>query len=259
LEQVVVIKGLDYFRNYFKDFQESYILIGGTACDVLMDEAGLKFRATKDLDIVLCAEALNAAFVVRFWEFVKEGGYKHKERSSGDKQFYRFNKPLNPEFPYMLELFSRKPDELVLDADTHLTPIPIEEDISSLSAILLDDDYYQCIENGRLIIDGASILGPEYIVPFKAKAWLDLSRRKADGEAIDSKQIKKHRNDVFRVFVLLSPEQPVMVAEGIKHDMKKFVEAMPNQQGLDMKSLGLKGMSLDDVLQNLTIIYMLES
>jgi hypothetical protein len=254
-----VVKGLDYFREYFKDFQDSYILIGGAACDVLMSEAGLDFRATKDLDIVLCAEALDGRFVAKFWEFVKEGGYEHKEKSTGDKQFYRFNKPSNPEFPFMLELFSRKPDELVLEGDSELTPIPVDEDVSSLSAILLDDDYYQCIEDGRLIIDGVSILGPEYILPFKAKAWLDLSNRKAAGEAVDSKQIKKHRNDVFRVFVLLSPEQRVDVADGVKNDMQKFIDAMPNEQGLDINNLGINNSSLDDVLQNLMIIYMLGS
>lgn len=254
-----MVKGLDYFREYFKDFQDSYTLIGGVACDLAMAEAGIDFRATKDLDIVLCTEVLDSAFVAKFWEFVKEGGYEHKEKSTGDKQFYRFNKPSNPEFPFMLELFSRKPDELVLEGDSELTPIPVDEDVSSLSAILLDDDYYQCIEDGRLIIDGVSILGPEYILPFKAKAWLDLSNRKAAGEAVDSKQIKKHRNDVFRVFVLLSPEQRVDVANGVKNDMQKFIDAMPNEQGLDINNLGINNSSLDDVLQNLMIIYMLGS
>lgn len=252
-----MIKGLDYFQNYFNDFQDSYILIGGAACYVLMDNVGLDFRATKDLDIVLCAEALDAAFVAKFWAFVKVGNYEHKEKSTGEKQFYRFNKPSNPEFPFMLELFSRKPDELVLDDNSHLTPIPVDEDISSLSAILLDDDYYQCIENGRLIINGLSVLGPEYILAFKARAWLDLTERSSAGEAIDSKNIKKHRNDVFRVFALLSPDQRVDIAERIKVDMQKFIDAMSKEESLDIKTLGLKSLSLDEVLGNLALIYQL--
>ncbi len=254
-----MVKGLEYFREYFKDFQDRYILIGGVACDLVMNEAGLDFRATKDLDIILCAEAIDGVFVAKFWQFVKDGGYEHQEKSTGDKQFYRFNKPTNTEFPYMLELFSRKPDGLVLGDDNHLTPIPIDDDISSLSAILLDDDYYQCTENGRLIIDGVSILGPEYVLVFKARAWLDLTERKNAGEAVDSKNIKKHRNDVFRIFALLSPEQQVEIAEGIKVDMKKFVVAMSNEEGLDIQQLGLRNLSLDDVINNLELIYKLES
>lgn len=31
-----------------------------------------------------------------------------------------------------------------------LTPLPIDEDISSLSAILLDDDYYEFLKQGKV-------------------------------------------------------------------------------------------------------------
>ena len=34
-------------------------------------------------------------------------------------------------------------------------------DISSLSAILLDDDYYQVLLNGRVMENGFSVLRPE--------------------------------------------------------------------------------------------------
>lgn len=252
-----MVRGLEYFREYFKDFQDSYVLIGGVACDLAMDEAGIDFRATKDLDIVLCAEAIDGAFVAKFWQFVKDGGYEHQEKSTGDKQFYRFNKPINIEFPYMLELFSRKPDWMVLGDDSHLTPISVDEEVSSLSAILLDDDYYQCAKNGRLVIDGVSILKPEYILAFKARAWLDLAERKNIGETVDSKNIKKHRNDVFRLFALLSPEQRIEISAGIKEDMKKFVTAMSNEDGLNIQQFGLKNLSVIDVIENLILIYQL--
>jgi hypothetical protein len=49
-----MVKGLDIFREHFSDFQDSYIMIGGTACELAMDEIGDDFgRTTKDLDIVL--------------------------------------------------------------------------------------------------------------------------------------------------------------------------------------------------------------
>lgn len=82
-----MVRGQDIFREYFKDFQKSYVLIGGVACYLTMDEAGLDFRATKDLDIVLCAEALDAAFITRFWSFVKAGGYQNQQKRTTDKQF----------------------------------------------------------------------------------------------------------------------------------------------------------------------------
>lgn len=42
-----MVKGLDVFRKHFKDFQQSYVLIGGVACYLNMEEAGLDFRATR--------------------------------------------------------------------------------------------------------------------------------------------------------------------------------------------------------------------
>ena len=130
----------------------------------------MDFRATKDLNIVLCAEALDSAFIARFWEFVKAGGYQNQQKSTGGKQFYRFDKPVTEGFPFILELFSRVPDQLSLAVDAHLTPIPADEEISSLSTILMDDDYYQCIQNGKAVIDDIPVLSAEFILPFKARA-----------------------------------------------------------------------------------------
>jgi hypothetical protein len=58
-----MIKGLECFTEYFRRYADQYVLIGGTACTLLMEEAGLEFRATKDVDIVLGIEALDRAFV----------------------------------------------------------------------------------------------------------------------------------------------------------------------------------------------------
>jgi hypothetical protein len=140
-----MVKGLDKFREHFAGFSDQYVLIGGVASDLVMGQAGVEFRATRDLDIVLSIEALNEDFVQSFWAFVVQAGYQHQQKNSGKKIFYRFERPADTDFPYMLEIFSRKPDTLILAEDSHLTPIPVEEDISSLSAILLDDDYYQFI------------------------------------------------------------------------------------------------------------------
>ncbi len=251
---MAAIRGLTNFRDHFAGFEAEYVLIGGVASHLALDQAGLEFRATKDLDIVLCAEALSAEFVRRFWVFVGAGKYEVQERSDGKKQFYRFKKPENAEYPFMLELFCRKPDEIELDAEGHLTPVPMDEEISSLSAILLDDDYYACIKRGRTVIDGVSILGPEYVLLFKARAWLDLSKRKASGEKVDSKHIKKHRNDVFRLFPLLSENQRVESAASIRDDMKEFVGAMRAEQGLDIARLG-NVRNLNEVLAEMRSIY----
>ena len=114
-----------------------------------MSEEGLDFRATKDIDLVLIIEAVDVNFGKKFWEYVKQAGYEHCNKSSGVSQFYRFTHPSSNQFPAMIELFSRKSDAIQLPESAVLTPLPIDEDISSLSAILLDGDYYDFLKQGN--------------------------------------------------------------------------------------------------------------
>ena len=85
-----------------------------------------------------------------------------------------------------------------------LPPIHISDEISSLSAILLNDEYYQFLIGGVEEIDCIQVLNYTHIIPFKAKAWLDLKSRKENGEQVDTKNITKHKNDVFRLSQLIT-------------------------------------------------------
>lgn len=108
-----MVKGLDIFREWFAAYADQYVLIGGTAATLTMEDAGLEFRATKDLDIVLHVEALTPAFGEAFWKFVDAGKYEIRQASeTGKPNFYRFIKPGDERFPVMVELFARAPDGL---------------------------------------------------------------------------------------------------------------------------------------------------
>ena len=220
-----MVRGLDSFKEWFTGYENYYALIGGTACYMLMSEVGEDFRATRDIDMVLLVEALDAKFGARLWEYIKAGSYEHRQASNKKPQFYRFTKPVSSDYPYMIELFSRQIEGTILTDDAILTPIPLEDDISSLSAILLDSDYYSLLKSGIRVIDGLPILGAEHLIPFKAKAWLDLTDRKAKGGQIDSKHIKKHLNDVITLSDLLQPEKRVDLPESVRSDLIKFMAA----------------------------------
>lgn len=249
-----MVKGFESFKAWFQGYEEQYTIIGGTACDILMAEEGMNFRATKDIDLVLIVEAMTADFGRRFWGYILEAEYQHCNKSTGVPQFYRFSQPKSDAYPTMIELFSRRVDAIDLPDDAVLTPLPIDEDISSLSAILLDDDYYSFLRSGRVQVDGVTVLGPEYLIPFKAKAWLDLSERKSKGEQVDSKNVKKHRNDVFRLTDLIDPEQRIATPETVWQDMNKFIEAMHKDQ-VDLKQLGIVGRKQEDILEELLRVY----
>ena len=249
-----MVRGIQRFQEHFRDHADQYVLIGGAACDLIMQEAALPFRGTKDLDIVLCVEVLDTSFAEAFWAFVRAGKYEVQQKSSGEKRYYRFMKPAEEDYPYMLELFSRKPDAFPLTSGSHLTPIPLGEDVSSLSAILLNDAYYQFLHSGKRMIAGISVVGTEHLIPLKASAWIDLSERKKRGEPVDSKSITKHRNDIFRLYRVLDPSLRLAVPEAIREDMAVFLDAM-TAETVDLKSLGITGTDKDGVLETLHRCY----
>ncbi|MHB1137231.1 MAG: hypothetical protein ACYC1X_10635 [Coriobacteriia bacterium] len=242
------------FRGRFAGFEDRYVLIGGAAVEVAMDAAGLQFRVTKDLDIVLHVEALDAEFASAFWAFVADGGYEYKEKSTGKPTLYRFSKPTDESFPYMLELFSRRPELIEPSADCHLTPLPIAEEVSSLSAILLDDDYYDFVQEGTRVDGGLSVLVPEYIVPLKARAWIDLTERHERGENVSRGDIKKHRNDIIRLSQLISPGALIALPDAVGGDLRQFV-ARSLHDGAEPKAFGVIGMTLEDVRSLLDAVY----
>jgi hypothetical protein len=231
-----VVVGIDKFREHFAGHEEQYAIIGGAACGLLFDAAGLDFRATKDIDMVLCVEVVDAAFGKAFRAFLDAGGYQARERSDGAKEFYRFHKPTDQSFPFMIELFSRKPGTLDLPDDATLTPIPVEEDVVSLSAILLDEGYYEALQAAKRKLDGVTIIDETLLIPFKARAFLDLKTRSDAGENVDSKNIKKHRNDVFRLVQLLPGGASVEISGPIRIDLERFVELAQADEALDPKA-----------------------
>ena len=249
-----MVTGMESFKEWFKGNESQYAIIGGTACDILMTEEGLDFRATKDIDLVLIIEAVDGAFGRKFWEYIKQAGYEHCNKSTGLPQFYRLSHPASNHYPVMIELFSRKSDAIPLPEDAVLTPLPIDEDISSLSAILLDDDYYEFLKQGKMSVDGVTVLDAAYLIPFKAKAWMDLTDRRAAGEHIDSKNIKKHKNDVFRLTELIDTSVVIETPGGVYDDMQKFVDRMRDEL-IDIKQLGLAGRTKEQILRELAELY----
>ena len=177
-----MIRGLDLFREHFADYRKAFVLIGGVACHEWLSTQGLAFRATKDMDMVLVVEAVDAAFVRRFWEFIETGKYAGRFKADDDRQVYRFDKPANDKYPVMIEIFSRKPSNLDLAEGQQIVPIKLDADSASLSAILLNDDYYELVRQQHNEENNLPFANPAALVPLKARAYLDLANRAASGE-----------------------------------------------------------------------------
>lgn len=217
-----MVRGLDVFKNYFERFPNNYVIIGGTACDIIIDDAGFIPRTTKDIDVVLVVEALSSEFVNQFWKFIRDGNYQQREKGKDEKEYYRFIRPANPDFPHQIELFSRTPDVIVLDASSHLTPIPVDEGLLSLSAILLNDDYYHYIIQHSQVEAGLHYANIEALICLKAKAYLEIKERIENGRHEDAKHLRKHKTDVFWLTLMLSSNSEFELPKTIQDHVNQF-------------------------------------
>ena len=251
-----MVTGIDKFREHFGAHEGQYAIIGGTACDLLFDAAGLDFRATRDIDMVLCVEVVDAEFGRAFHAFLDAGGYQARERSDGHREFYRFHRPTDPDFPFMIELFARRPVDLDLPEDAIYTRIPVDQDIVSLSAILLDDAYFEALQTAKHQVDGVTIVDQTLLIPFKARAVLDLITRSEEGANVDRKDIRKHRNDVFRLTQLLPEDARVTLPEPIHRDLLAFVNLARADENLNPEAFGVP-FTRDEAADLLSTVYRL--
>ena len=141
-----VVRGVERFAQAMSAHADDYVLIGGGACSILFDEAGQSFRATDDLDVVV-ADGSNAGFARALWTFVVEGGYEAGTRPTGRSTYYRFRLPEGSRniasYLAQIELFARRPDFPLSSEASEVTPLSFDETVSSLSAIILDDECYE--------------------------------------------------------------------------------------------------------------------
>lgn len=217
------LKGLDHFSDYFKDEQDLFVIIGGMACAVTMDEVGFDFRATKDIDIVIVAHP-SYRFTSKLKKYVTDGGYQISSGKNGQNGFYRFLKPKDNNYPQQLEVFAKNFEELELGEGQYIIPVETEDYVGKLSAILLEEEYFDLIKNNCKVIKKHSVIAPVVNIALKARAYNELSERKANGdETVDSSDIKKHKKDAIKMTATLPGNTKCKVTGVAKTHMEKFI------------------------------------
>jgi hypothetical protein len=225
-----MVIGLDKFREAFASFTDNYIVIGGTACDIVLRDTAMRPRATNDIDMILVIEKMTTEFGNRFWKFIREGEYKNHQRKRGEDnepvhELFRFTDPKDG-YPFQIELLSRYPEILGVPSGFHLAPIPIGEDLSSLSAIMMDEDLYNYTIRNCEIINGIRVATSFALICLKAKAYNNLFDDKLNGKHINEKDLKKHRSDVLKLIATSKVVEPIVVSKGIFESISQYCDRM---------------------------------
>lgn len=223
-----MVIGLDKFREQFAGEEDKYIIIGGTACDVNLTDTNTVPRDTVDIDIILIVENMTADFGHKFWKFIEDGGYHNRSRKRGEgkepaPELFRFLKPETQGYPQQIELLSIHPDILGEPNGFHLTPIPVGESVPSLSAIIMDKEYYDFTLSRRIVIDGLSVADFVALLCLKATAFVNLSlQKREDPSSVQGHDIRKHRDDVFKLLSAIGNIDTIKLPENIKTKVEIF-------------------------------------
>jgi hypothetical protein len=72
--------------------------------------------------------------------------------------------------------------------------------------------------------DGLHHANIEALICLKAKAFLEIKERIKNGSREDAKQLKKHKADVFRLTVMLTPESVFDLPVTIQQHINQFAD-----------------------------------
>ena len=256
--------GIDKIREYLGNFNVNYVIIGGTACNLNLEDADLQGRATKDIDMIVVCEAISSEYVRQFWTFIKAGGYKVCQMNTKDgvkRSFYRFIEPTDVSFPAYIELFSRIPDGIQMPENVHTIHFDMEEEyLSSFSAILLDDNYYNYAIDHSREIEGIQVLDKEALIVLKTKAYLNNKKRKNEGLQVHQDDIDKHKKDIYRLSFLFSGEERYDVSDDIKTALKDFIAELhtdPISTKAIAKAMGVVEVPMQEFVQKIENLFQL--
>lgn len=225
-----MVVGIERFKEAMADYADNYVIIGGTACDIVLSGTPMPPRPTKDIDMIVVVENLTHDFVDAFWAFIHAGGYKLYKRVNvrGELVYalYRFDHPTEAGFPFQIELLSRHSELLGEPSGYHIEPIPDDAEHQSLSAIIMNEELYQFTLDHSIIRDGIRLADTLALIALKTTAYLNLVAEKAAGHHVNGDDIKKHRSDVLKLVASGDITDPVVLPTAIYEKIDNFRRAM---------------------------------
>lgn len=208
--------GLSHFQEFCKDLDDNYVVVGGFATIMLLDKQ-LKGhgKATYDIDLVLLTNN-SLEMSKRIKKYIKEGDYKIQIGEKDQYRYYRFIEPKKDNFAKEIELFASNENDLKLEDSQRIIPIDPDEGLYSLSAIMLDQEYFEMIKENVDKTGVAPCTNVQATIILKMSAFYDLKNRGED-------KWKKHRRDIFKLALLLTGEEKLELKGRMLKDFNSFI------------------------------------
>jgi len=232
------LAGLSHFEEHFREFKDQYVIVGGFATLMLLDrELPNHGKATHDIDLVLLTTS-SIEMADRIKIYIKEGGYTIQKGQQDRYQYYRFVEPQVEGYAKEIELFAAEEYGIELDEGQRIIPIDPEEGLYSLSAIMLDTEYFDMIKHNIEEIDGIPYSNTLATMLLKMSAVYDLYHRSDD-------KWKKHRRDILKLALLLTGEEQVILIGRMIADVDFFKLELEKLTPKMIKQIVGKGIMVD--------------
>ena len=248
-----MVRGLELFSEHFEAYKDDYIIIGGLATAMVMKQLGFMSRATKDIDLIILIDD-NEDFLKELLKFIKQGGYRTKQRTNHDNKhnLFRYLDPEDTTYPEQIELFTVHSDDSVILSGHYIIPVDTPEAYPYLSAILLNDDYYSLLLENSDFIEDVHLATPLALIPLKIHAYLNLTEQ-------GSSDAKKHLNDVIRLAAILDGEKKIELKSLPKDEFLTFMpilsEVLEDTIVNVLKGSQIHNVNKEDILEQLQKYY----
>lgn len=241
--------------SYLSSYPSDYLIIGGTAAELVLSQRSVPFRETKDFDIVICWDGKGELFPKVLVALLRDGGYRSRLRNS-KKTAYRFEDPLKSGYPSIIELFCKRGTGIAsLDGHLAKTEIPIDDD--RLSAIVLDERLYEFAQAHRTSIDGLSVLDIHGLVFLKCIAYFENHDLFLRGKA-DRHDYLKHRRDIIVLLGAMRPDEIRRIDHPSDFDecLLGFLDVLKEEESIQSAAaLGYRGAAYEEIQRRFAVIF----
>lgn len=158
-------------------------------------------------------------------------------------------------YPDKIELLSKPSPLMEIKEGDHIEFIQLTDDYSHLSAIIMDEQYYNYLMDHYEIHNGIRYASIDSLICLKALAYLNLLNEKEAGRQVNDEDLSKHRRDVFMAVASLEVDASFEVPYNIRRMLDDFLSSITDKRIIQSlsDSLGLNQeqvLSLKQVLNN---------
>ena len=244
------IAGSDKVALYLSKYNDCFVIIGGIATILVLDNLGAKTRVTKDFDIVVIADGTNDNFSKAIFKFLKDGKYK-RGKKEGREIHYRFIRPEVNGFPKIIELFSKEGNNI----HSHLRKIDYIEDDEQLSVITIDSAVFEFVKNRKTIINDLPIVDEYGLVPLKVHAYFNNLSLFKEGKITNRNYYEKHLDDVIRLLAAISNvDVEIEMPEILKKNCIDFIGLLQKVDNR-IKELQIGEITADQIVERFVNVF----